>query len=916
MGIGSWFQDNIVDPVRDTGSDLLQGDIGSVFEDVAKGTLGFITLGYTNKYDDKFLPEEETTAVAYDDRKQSSRNPVAERELVYGLVRKGGTVVYVETSGDNNKYLHLVVVAASHQCNLIHEIWFGDELVATSNSGLKTGGSEDLLTFQVAAQDADKFDVYAQLGAQTVSAAAIQAIAPANWTASHKLQGCTYVYFRLNYDRDYYRNGIPRISFLVSGKSVYDPRNITTAYSANAALVALDYLRSEHGLAVPDSDIDMQSFEDGADFADDLVYKYSTGTQETRYLANGIAKVNTEPFKNMESILKASGAYLAYSVGKWRYVRAEYEAPTITLNEGDLAGGLSIKPSSGRSGRLNHVSGVFVSAETWERADYPAMEVSSYVANDGEVFESTLDLGFVTSAYQAQRLAKLAIERSRYGLTVQATFKFKALQLSVGDRVYLDLDTLGITNRAFMILEMELDIQSGIRLVLREDVSGVYTWTESDNKQLIAPPSINVGSADPVAPTGFTIGEELYQTTTSNVIKVRALLSWSDPANRTQTYDLQYRESGGNWKWVDSSIFGTDASIDDVATGDYDFRIRPINEIGWVGEWASYSGTILGKLTPPPDIESLFIEDEILTWTYPNAPIDLAGFLVKTHQGNKQTWEDATAMHVGLMSASRFDVRGAVADTTTFLVKAVDTSGVESVNAAVVVVSTGDSVVQNVILTYDYEANTWPGTITNGSINVSNEIEADQVGGFYNDGATIFYDQTSSNLFYNDQYKKLEYEFTYTVAAQDVGVQLSIDYTVVGNSAQVEYIPPGGGSTYTPFSGIVPNVIEGQYKFKLIIPAQFGSTATKITGLLVNLDVPDVNERLEDVAISATGTRLPITKTYRGISFVSLTMQTDGSGVVALKVSDKNHTLGPLVYAYNSSGTAVNTTIDAFIRGY
>lgn len=917
MGVFTDWLEDAGDAVGGFVEDIVTGDIGSAFEDVVKGTFGLITLGYTNKYDDKFLPEQETTSVTYEDRKQSTRNPVAEQAIVYGLVRKGGDIIYIETSGENNKYLHLVAVVAAHECDLIHEIWFGDDLVATSNTGLKTGGSEDLQTFQIGAQDAGMFDVYAQLGAQTVSAADIQAIAPANWTSNHKVLGCTYVYFRLNYDRDFYRNGIPRISFLVAGRSVYDPRDLSTGYSANAALVALDYLRTEQGMNIPDADIDMQSFSDGADFADDLVFKYSAGANERRYLANGIARINTEPFKNMESILKASGAYLAYTVGKWRYIRAEYEAPTLTLSEADLAGGLSIKPSSGRAGRLNRVAGVFVHNETWERASYPAMEIASYIANDGEVFESTLDFGFVTSAYQAQRLAKLAIERSRYGLTVQATFKFKALQLTVGDRVYLDLDTLGITNRAFMVIEMELDMQGGVSLVLREDVSGVYTWTESDNKQLIAPPSINVGSADPLPAESFTISEELYQTSTSNVIKVRILLSWSDPVNRTQTYDVQYRESGGAWKWVDGSIFGTEASIDDVKAGGFDFRIRPINEIGWVGAWANYSGVILGKLTPPPDIESLFIADEILTWTYPNAPLDLAGFEVRTHQGDRQTWADATPLHVGLLSASRFDVRGAVADTTTFLVKAVDTSGVYSVNAAAVVVNVGDSLIQNVIFTYDYEANTWPGTITNGSINVSNEIEADQVGGFYNpDPNSIFYDQVGSNDFYSSEFKKLEYEFTYTVAAQDVGVQLSLDYTVVGNSAQLEYIPPNGGTTYTPFSGVLPEVVAGQYKFKLIIPSQFGGSAPKITDLLLNLDVPDITERLDDVAISETGTRLPITKAYRGIGFVTLTMQTDGSGVTSLKVSDKNHTLGPLVYAYNSSGTAVNTTIDAFIRGY
>jgi hypothetical protein len=401
------------------------------------------------------------------------------------------------------------------------------------------------------------------------------------------------------------------------------------------------------------------------------------------------------------------------------------------------------------------------------------------------------------------------------------------------------------------------------------------------------------------------------------VIKLRALISWSEPVGKTQRYDVQYRRGSGYWLWVEGNLAGTSASVDDLAVGDHEFRIRPLSVLSQAGDWLTIPYTMLGKVAPPPDIESLFIDDEILTWTYPNPPIDLAGFEVRTHQGERQTWADATPLHVGVITASRFDARRLVAATTTFLVKAIDTSGVYSESAAIVVVNVNDSAIQNVIYTEDYVANTWPGTISGGSINGSNEIEASQIGTFWNpDENAIFWNPDETALFWSSSFEKLEYEFTYTVAAQDVGVQISVDYTVAGESAQIEYIPPGGGTTYVPFSGVLPTVKEGEYKFKLLIPSQFGGTAPKITSVLLNLDVPDIIERFEDIAISATGTRLPITKTYRGIAFVSLTMQTDGSGVSSLKVSDKNHALGPLVYAYNASGTAVNTTIDAFIRGY
>ena len=333
-----------------------------------------------------------------------------------------------------------------------------------------------------------------------------------------------------------------------------------------------------------------------------------------------------------------------------------------------------------------------------------------------------------------------------------------------------------------------------------------------------------------------------------------------------------------------------------------------------------YKGTAETKTVdsvPPPDVASLFIDGGVLYWAYQASPLDLSGFEVRVHDGGRSTWADAIPMHSGLISEPRFTLPSNTSGKKTFLVKAVDTSGNYSVNQAVLTITLGDAKIANIILTYDYQANSWPGTITNGTLNGSNEIEADQVGSFYNpDPGSIFYNQDNTSNFYDSEYKKLVYLFTYTVADQDAGSQFTIDEEVVADSYQLEFIPPDGGSSYIPFGGYIQRAEKGMYEFRLSVPSQFGSSVPTIEWIEVSLDVPDITEALNDISISSSGTRLPITKTYRGIRYVTLTMQTDGSGVTSLKVDDKDESLGPLVYAYNSSGTTVNTTIDAFIRGY
>ena len=50
------------------------------------------------------------------------------------------------------------------------------------------------------------------------------------------------------------------------------------------------------------------------------------------------------------------------------------------------------------------------------------------------------------------------------------------------------------------------------------------------------------------------------------------------------------------------------------------------------------------------------------------------------------------------------------------MVKAVDTTGNESINTAIAVVGLGDVIEQNLIQTSDYRALGFPGTIINGAV--------------------------------------------------------------------------------------------------------------------------------------------------------------------------------------------------------
>ena len=49
--------------------------------------------------------------------KIARREPIAPRQLIYGKARVGGTIVYAESTGSTNDFLHMVIAITGHEIN-------------------------------------------------------------------------------------------------------------------------------------------------------------------------------------------------------------------------------------------------------------------------------------------------------------------------------------------------------------------------------------------------------------------------------------------------------------------------------------------------------------------------------------------------------------------------------------------------------------------------------------------------------------------------------------------------------------------------------------------------------------------------------------------------------------------------------
>jgi hypothetical protein len=62
-------------------------------------------------------------------RDVTARGTVEPRQMVYGQIKAGGFIAFLGLSGTKNKYLHVVVIYAAHQCEEIGDLWLDERKV-------------------------------------------------------------------------------------------------------------------------------------------------------------------------------------------------------------------------------------------------------------------------------------------------------------------------------------------------------------------------------------------------------------------------------------------------------------------------------------------------------------------------------------------------------------------------------------------------------------------------------------------------------------------------------------------------------------------------------------------------------------------------------------------------------------------
>lgn len=659
---------------------------------IAEGTIGYALLQLGGSVllsaaAKALMPQQDPGMRA---RNITVRQPVMPRDVVYGQVRKGGTMVYVDENGWTNEYLDLVIVLTTHKIKGIGGVYFDGQMVFAPGSGVAVG------------QYAGFAEIEQRLGdANQPSLSILTAQSGGKWTSAHQCRGCAHVWIRLKYDSSVYPGGIPNITFDLAGKSdIYDPRTGLTVYTDNAALCLADYMANPVwgiGAAIDGADgIDGAALIAAANVCDEVVAKPGGGT-ERRYVCGGVVTLSQTPKTIIESMLTAMAGTCGWQSGQWEPFAGAWRTPAITLTDDDIADqGFQLTTRVSQSENFNAVRGKFVSpVNDWQPDDFPAYESATYLAEDGGQRKyDDVSLPFTTSASAAQRLAKIHLERQRRQMTVALSGKLTAWRVVVGDTVMLTYARWGFAAKPFEVQQVSLaiavdgDVPRLVpSLVLRETSPLVYDWTASEGQIYAAAPRTNLPSAMNIPPpSAVAVSEQLYQTFVGIGLKVMARVTWAaSPSVFVAQYQVEARIGTGAWQLVGRT---DQLTIDylDIAPAVWEFRVKALSQLNVSSAWASQVQEIFGLGAPPAALTGVTLQTAggmvVLKWApHPDLDVQIGGRIVIRHSiAASPTW--ATSVGMDVVAGSQA-IAVVPQKAGTYLLRAEDAGGIPGPDVAI-----------------------------------------------------------------------------------------------------------------------------------------------------------------------------------------------------------------------------------------
>lgn len=522
-------------------------------------------------------------------------------------------------------------------------------------------------------------------------------------------------------------NGLTDHTADIKGSLVYDPRKDSTnggsgshryndpntwEWSDNPILCLRDYLTDTVcGLGFAQTEINDAFIISEADYADELITS-STGVSIKRYVCNGRVDTGKARVDNVIDLLESMNADLYRDVDKWVIRIMKPEASTWTFDANNMIGNLEINQLELRS-KVNIFKAKFLNKETAYETDIVEIRNDDFIAADkNKEYPSEAEYTFCNDYDHAYYLGVQALKQARMGLTFSFSTFWDAFENVPGDVVTLNRPDLGITNKLIRIDSMEPDNSTGlIKITAIEYDEDVYTVDNIDPRGddlAVSLPS----PFDVQAPENIQIAQTFKLDNLGNYLEI-VRLSWNPSTSpNVQQYQVDFKPIGfGDWALVGTTQ-ANQIETQIFAIGTYEVRVKAINNIGASSAYTSQNIEVFAFTDIPDDVQNFRLQNSnnevSLSWDN-NPRISNAGFyrIRHTQKTANPDWTDPPTFEL-FVPGYQNSVTLSQIDGT-YMIKAINTAGLESSNFASYTLDLPDDVDWQLKIT-NQQDNTFPGT--------------------------------------------------------------------------------------------------------------------------------------------------------------------------------------------------------------
>ena len=390
--------------------------------------------------------------------------------LLYGTAYQQGAITYAEIA-ESNKTMYYVITLCEYPDTAstwtASEIYWNDEKLTQSGSGVLSGvKTVDDVEFTNTNYNGN-LDIWVFAGGSAAAncivggtSLAAHEIVP-SWTSTDTMDKLVFAVVKLKYNADKGFQGLSPVTVKLTNSLT------------NPAVVWRDLMTSErYGAGLTDADLDSDIWNTGN--ANSWIsvcnqtFNYTNAaaesTSQARYTVNGVLSTHSTVMANINHILSAGAAWMAFDVGsgKWKIVQKRASGSVFSFNNDNITSSVNISSTS-LTDLYNEVEVEFPSRQQKDQTDLYKGAISSTLRHPNEPDNKlSMRLELVNNNIQAQQIGNMELKQSRDDLVVTFNATYAALQCQAGDVIDITNDVYGWSAKLFRITRLrEIESDDG-----------------------------------------------------------------------------------------------------------------------------------------------------------------------------------------------------------------------------------------------------------------------------------------------------------------------------------------------------------------------------------------------------------------------------------------------------------------------